>query len=105
MGASDMGNPAGVKRDFEALARRRMEAIGLFEKSDLNQSEVARRLHVCRQTVGRWMDEFREGGHKALQKAGRAGSKPELREANLERLGDLLLQGRSSCVMQLPCGL
>jgi len=75
MGASDMGNPAGVKRDFEALERRRMEAIGLFEKGDLNQSEVARRLHVCRQTVSRWMDEFREGGHKALQKAGlRAGN-------------------------------
>src|SRR5215467_7589805 len=88
-----MGNPAGVKRDFEALEKRRMEAIGLLENSGLNQSEVARRLHVCRQTVSRWVDEFREGGQKALQKAGRAGRKPELREADRERLGDLLLQG------------
>src|SRR5215510_7432608 len=48
---------------------------------------------ACMSSDGRWMDEFREGGHKALQKAGRAGSKPELREADLERLGDLLLQG------------
>src|SRR5215471_21292966 len=88
-----MGNPAGVKRDFEALEKRRMEAIGLLENSGLNQSEVARRLHVCRQTVSRWVDEFREGGQKALQKAGRAGRKPELTEADLERLGDLLLQG------------
>ena len=88
-----MGNPAGGKRDFEALEKRRMEAIGLLENSGLNQSEVARRLHVCRQTVSRWVDEFREGGQKALQKAGRAGRKPELTEADLERLGDLLLQG------------
>ena len=44
-----MGNPAGVKRDFEALEKRRMQAIRLLEKNDLNQSEVARRLHVCRQ--------------------------------------------------------
>jgi len=42
-----------VKRDFEALERRRFETIGLLKKMDLNQSEVARRLHVCRQTVRR----------------------------------------------------
>jgi|SRR5215471_17775407 len=45
--------PPGVKRDFEALERRRFETIGLLKKMDLNQSEVARRLHVCRQTVRR----------------------------------------------------
>src|SRR5215813_3197236 len=97
MGGTGYGNPAGVKRDFEALERRRVEAIGLFEKSDLNQSEAARRLHVCRQTVSRWMDELREGGHKALQKAGRAGRKPELTQADLERLGNTSHQHRQSC--------
>ena len=39
-----MGNPAGVGRDFEALEKRRMKAVRLLEKGDLNQSEVARRL-------------------------------------------------------------
>jgi transposase len=97
-----MGNPAGVKRDFEALEKRRMEAIGLLENSDLNQSEVARRLHVCRQTVSRWMDEFRDGGRKALKKAGRAGRKPELTEADRERLEDLLLKGPEKLGYETP---
>ena len=51
------------------LERRRFETIGLLKKMDLNQSEVARRLHVCRQTVRRWVDAFKE----ALKKAVRAG--------------------------------
>jgi transposase len=88
-----MGNPAGVKRDFVALEKRRFQAVKLLEKGDLNQSEVARRLHVCRQTVSRWADDFQTGGREALQKAGRAGRKPELSEADRERLQELLLQG------------
>src|SRR5438067_13940401 len=88
-----MGNPAGVRRDFEALEKRRMAAIRLLEKKDLNQSEVARRLRVCRQTVSRWADEFQRGGKDALKKAERAGRKRELTEADLERPGELLLQG------------
>src|SRR5437660_1387989 len=71
-----MGNPAGVKRDFAALEKRRMKAIGLLEKTDLNQSEVARRFHVCRQTVSRWFDEFTDGGRVGLQKADLAASRP-----------------------------
>ena len=47
-----MGNPAGVRRDFDALEKRRFEAIRLLDKG-LNQSEVARRLKVVRQTVSR----------------------------------------------------
>jgi len=97
-----MGNPAGVKRNFEALEKRRMEAIGLLEKTDLNQSEVARRLQVCRQTVSRWMDEFRDGGREALKKAGRAGRKPELTEADRQRLEDLLLQGPEKLGYETP---
>ena len=71
-----MGNPAGVKRDFVALEKRRFEAVRLLEKSALNQSEVACRVHVCRQTVSRWAEEFRAGGREALKKAG-PGRKPE----------------------------
>jgi transposase-like protein len=76
-----MGNPAGVKRDFEALEKRRRRAISLLEKGDLNQSEVARRLKVCRQTVSRWGEQFQ------------AGRKPELTEADRQRLQELVLQG------------
>ena len=97
-----MGNPAGVKRDFEALEKRRMQAIGLLEKNDLNQSEVARRIHVCRQTVSRWMDDFRDGGREALKKASRAGRKPELTGADRERLEDLLLKGPEKLGYETP---
>ena len=68
-----------MKRDFVALEKRRFEAINLLGKSDMNLAEVARRLHVCRQTVSRWADEFRAGGREALKKAGRAGRRSELR--------------------------
>jgi transposase len=48
-----MGNRAGVRRDFDALEKPRFDAIAL-EKEGLNQTEVARRLRVLRQTVARW---------------------------------------------------
>jgi transposase len=88
-----MGNPAGVKRDFDVLEKRRLQAINLLEKGELNQSEVARRLQVCRQTVSRWADQFQVGGKESLKKADRAGRKPELTEADHERLQELLLRG------------
>ena len=97
-----MGNPAGVKRDFEALEKRRMKAVGLVEKGDLNQSEVAHRLRVCRQTVSRWVEQFKSGGKDALKKAGRAGRKPELTEADRARLQELLLKGPEQLGYETP---
>ena len=97
-----MGNPAGVKRDFGALEKRRFEAVRLLEKKELNQSEVARRLRVCRQTVSRWAEEFRMGGREAMKKAARAGRKPELSEADRERLQQLLLQGPEKLGYETP---
>jgi len=70
-----MGNPRGVKRDFDALERRRLEAVKLLDKG-LNQSEVARRLKVSHQTVSRWRKMVATGGAEALARAGRAGGKP-----------------------------
>ncbi len=77
-----------------------MKAVRLLEKGDLNQSEIAGRLKVCRQTVSRWVEEYNKGGKEALKKAGRAGRKPELSEADRERLGDLLKKVRRSWVMK-----
>jgi transposase len=102
-----MGNPAGVKRDFGALEKRRFEAVRLLAKNDLNQSEVARRVHVCRQTVSRWAEALKAGGKAALKKAGRAGRKPELSEADRERLQELLMQGPEKLGYETPlwtCG-
>ena len=97
-----MGNPAGVRRDLEALEKRRMQAIRLLERNDLNQSEVARRVNVCRQTVSRWVDEFQTGGKEALKKADRAGRKPELTEADRQRLQELLLKGPERLGYETP---
>ena len=69
-----------------------MAAIAMLKQGKLSQSEIARRLRVSRQTVSRWWAEFAQGGRDALKRAGRAGRKPELGAANLERLQELLLQ-------------
>jgi transposase len=56
-----MGNPAGVRRDFAGLERRRMAAAKLLQQG-VSQAEVARRLGVHRQSVIRWVRELRKAG-------------------------------------------
>ena len=56
-----MGNPAGVPRDFDALEKRRFQAIQMLERG-LQQAEIARRLRVVRQTVARWVHDYRTQG-------------------------------------------
>ena len=87
-----MGNPAGVKRDFDALERRRFQALRLLRQG-LNQSEVARRVRVVRQSVARWAALDRKSGERALRQAGRAGRKPRLTEPQKTKLEQRLLAG------------
>jgi len=87
-----MGNPAGVRRDFDALEKRRFQAIRLFERGE-NQSAIARQVRVVRQTVARWVQQYRSEGNAGLQKAGRAGRKPRLSQAQHQQLERLLRQG------------
>ena len=54
------------------------------------QSETARRLKVARQTVSQWLRQYREQGPAGLRKAGR---KPRLDAAQIQRLESLLLAG------------
>src|SRR5882724_7530280 len=86
-----MGNPAGVPRDFEALEKRRFQAIQMLERG-LRQAEIARQLRVVPQTVARWMHDYRTHGKSALRKAGRAGRKPRLSEKQ-RTLHSWLLRG------------
>ena len=79
-----------------------MAAIAMLKEGKLNQSEIARRLRVSRQTMSRWKTAFAEGGRDALKRTGRAGRKPELGEANLERLQELLLNGPEASGYQTP---
>lgn len=87
-----MGNPAGVKRDFDALERRRMEAARLLRKG-MNPAEVAREVGVNRQSVYRWVEQLDAKGRSGLKKAGRAGRKPRLSENDLAKLERALERG------------
>jgi transposase len=87
-----MGNPAGVKRDFDALERRRFRAFGLLNKG-LSEAEVARQVGVHRQSVNRWAKQIEEQGRAGLTKAGRAGRKSRLGEADLKRIESGLKRG------------
>jgi transposase len=96
-----MGNPAGVRRDFDALEKRRFQAIRLWERGQ-NQSEIARQLRVVRQSVARWVQQYRAQGKSALQKAGRAGRKPRLNEKQRQQLRKLLLAGPERLGYETP---
>jgi transposase len=87
-----MGNPAGVRRDFDALEARRLQAARLL-KQGLTQAEVAREVGVHRQSVSRWTADLERGGRPALRKAGRAGRKPRLAPADLRRIERGLKRG------------
>ena len=87
-----MGNPAGVRRDFEELERRRMQAARLLEKG-YSQSEVARRVGAQRQSVSRWAVLLQNEGRRGLKRAGRAGRKPQLSGQDLQKIVRELKRG------------
>src|SRR5271166_4412222 len=93
---SGMGNPAGVRRDFEALERRRLEAARLLRQG-LGQSEVARAVGVHRQSVSRWARELGESGLRGLRKAARTGRPAKLSPAQLRELERALKRGPEAC--------
>jgi len=96
-----MGNPAGVRRDFDALEKRRFEAIRLLDEG-LNQTDIARRLKVSRSTVVRWVGQYRHQGREALCKAGRVGRKPMLSREDYRHLKNLLVRGPEALGYETP---
>lgn len=87
-----MGHPAGMRRDFQALERRRLEAAKLLAQG-LSEAEVARRVGAHRQSVNRWARALAEGGKRALKHPGRAGRKPRLDAKGLKRIERALKRG------------
>src|SRR5216110_3740857 len=87
-----MGNPAGVRRDFQALEQRRLRGARLLQQG-VPQAEVARRVGVHRQSVSRWAQQLERGGVRALRKAGHAGRKARLRPEDLRRIERGLKRG------------
>src|SRR5271169_6302998 len=96
-----MGNPAGVRRDFDALEKRRFQAIRLYERGE-NQSSIARQIKVVRQTVARWVHQYRAQGKSALRKAGRAGRQPRLNEKQRQQLEKHLVAGPERLGYETP---
>ena len=83
-----MGNPAGVKRDFDALERRRFKAFGLLRKG-LSEAAVAREVGVHRQSVNRWAKQIEEQGREGLKRGAQAlGYETSL--WTLERVAELI---------------
>ena len=96
-----MGNPKGVRRDFEALERRRLQAVGLLDQG-LNESEAARRLKVSHTSVNRWAQVRAKEGSKGLKQAGRAGRKRRLSGEDWKRLEQGLLRGPEALGYETP---
>ena len=87
-----MGNGRGVKRDFDALEKRRFAAQKLLA-AGIHQSEVARRLGVHRQSVSRWAAALQNQGKDSLRKAGRAGRLPRISLRQKELIKAALIEG------------
>src|SRR5437899_4075669 len=97
-----MGSPAGVRRDFAALERRRMEAARLLREG-LSQSQVAWRVGVHRQSVSRWARDLEESGVRGLRQAKRTGRPAKLSPAELRDLERALKRGPEA--FGVACGL
>src|SRR6266481_7101583 len=87
-----MGNPAGVRRDFQKLEERRLLGARLLRQG-MHPAEVARQVGVHRQSVSRWAEQLEQGGVRALKQAGRAGRKARLRPEDLRRIERGLKRG------------
>jgi transposase len=87
-----MGNPAGVRRDFQALGTGACGQRGCWP-SEFRQSEVARRVGVHRQSVSRWAQQLEAEGLHGLKKAGRAGRRPRLSAEDLKKIECALKRG------------
>jgi transposase len=80
------------RRDFAALKARRARAAQLFARGQC-QADVVRELRVSRETASRWHEAWRARGAAGLRGAGRAGRKPRLDTAALQRLEAALVRG------------
>src|SRR5579864_35881 len=87
-----MGNPRGVKRDFEALEDRRLKAAELLKKG-WGQAEVAREVGVHRQSVSRWAAALESAGTKGLRATGGRGRRARLTAADLAKIEAALERG------------
>jgi len=75
------------------MQQRRRRAARLFAAGKRTQAEIARELHVSRQSVSRWYEAWRSDEPGWVQGAGRAGRPPKLDDEQLEFVDAVLRQG------------
>jgi transposase len=70
--------------------QRRRRAARLFAAGKRSQAEIARELHISRQSVSRWFEAWRQDKPEWIRGAGRAG---QLDKAQLKQVDKALRQG------------
>jgi len=85
----------------EAQEELRKRAVVLCEEQRMKQSEVARLLDVARGTVNRWVQEYRKGGEKALDKKKRGRRHGSGRKLEGWQAGTVVNIIRDKCPDQL----
>ena len=77
---------------YNALEERRLLGARLLRQG-VHPAEVARQVGVHRQSVSRWAEQLKQGGLRALKKAGHAGRRARLRPEDLRRIERGLKRG------------
>ena len=75
------------------MQQRRRTAGRLFAAGRLSQAEIAHQLDVSRQSVSRWYEAWRVDRPGWISGAGRAGRRPRLNDAQVEKIDAALRQG------------
>ena len=79
-------------RDHQAMEKRRLKAVALFEKG-WGAGAVAQRLGVRRQSAHAWLKQWQKMGRTGLLSKGTAGRKSRLNEAQEQELAEAILAG------------
>ena len=88
-----MTRSSAPRRGFAAMQERRRRAARLFAVGKRSQAEIARELHISRQSVSRWFAAWRQDKPDWIRGAGRAGRRPQLDGAHLLQVDKALRQG------------
>jgi transposase len=75
------------------MQERRRRAARLFAAGKRSQAEIARELHISRQSVSRWFEAWRQDNPDWICGAGRAGRRPRLDGAQFKQVDEALRQG------------
>src|ERR1035441_6453166 len=81
------------RRDFAAMQERRRRAARLFAAGKRSQAEIARELHISRQSVSRWFEAWRQHKPGWVGGPGWTGRRPKLEGAQFKQVDEALRQG------------